>query len=61
MAKSLKQNEERQGVSSEQFRCKFPQHTISVQGDAFKLLRTLNQYSEIVGQTIQHAEQQPLS
>lgn len=34
------ENEERQGASAEQFRCKFPKHTISAQGDAFKSLGT---------------------
>lgn len=50
MANSLKENEERQGAGpGSNLDVNFPQHTSSVQGDAFKLLRTLNQYAEVVG------------
>lgn len=45
----------------EQFTCKFPHYPTSAQGDAFKLLRTFDQYSEKVGQTIRHAGQLPFS
>ena len=63
MATSLTLNEERQGAKARSnLDVNFPQHTISLQGDAFKLLPTLDQYSEMVRQTIrQHAEELPVS